>query len=170
MLQHVARGTRHRQGQNPSLLDLIFTLDPDSVDGVSYLSPLGSSDHVCLLWKLKLFDELPASNKSILKYNYRKGDYEAVNENLGSISWSEILSSSIHDDWHVFKEIVQDSMAKYIPTSTPKRRNITTPWWSKSLSKALKAKQLAFTRYKRSKLRSDYANYTAKCNDVKYKI
>ena len=62
----------------------------------------------------KLFDELPASNKSVLKYNYyRKGDYEAMNEYLGSIGWSEILFSIIHDDWHVIKEIVQDTMAKY---------------------------------------------------------
>ena len=86
-----------------------------------------------------MFDELPAPNKSVLKYNYRKGDYEAMNEYLGSIGWSEILYSTFHDDWHVFKEIVQDAMAKYIPTSTPKRNNITTPWWSKSLSKAVKA-------------------------------
>ena len=40
--------TRHRQGQQPSLLDLIFTLDPNCVDEVKYLSPLDSSDHVCL--------------------------------------------------------------------------------------------------------------------------
>ena len=93
-----------------------------------------------------MFDELPASNKSVLKYKYRKGDYEAINEYLGSINWSEILSSNIHDNWHVFKEIVQDALAKLIPTSTPKRNNITTPWWSKSLSKVVKAKQLAFTR------------------------
>ena len=73
-----------------------------------------------------------------------------MNEYLG-ISWSEILSSRIHDDWHVFKAIILDAMAKYIPTSTLKRHIIATPWWSKSLSKAVKAKQLAFTRYKRSK-------------------
>ena len=51
-----------------------------------------------------------------------------MNEYFGSISWSEILFSTIHNDWHTLKEIVQDVIAKYILTSTPKRNNITTPW------------------------------------------
>ena len=46
----------------------------------------------------------------------------------------------------------------------------TPPWWSKNLSKAIKAKQLSFTKYKHSKSRSDYATYAAKHNDVKCKI
>ena len=56
-----------------------------------------------------------------------------------------------------------------IPTSIPKN-NKPTPWWSKNLSKAIKAKQLSFTKYKHSKSRSDYATYAAKRNDVKCKI
>ena len=73
--------------------------DPDYVDEVTYSSSLGCSDHICLLWNLKLFDEyeLPASNKSA-HYNCRKGEYEVKNKCLGSISWFEILSSKIHDD------------------------------------------------------------------------
>ena len=50
-----------------------------------------------------------------------------MNKYLG-ISWPEIRSSRIHDDWHVFKVIIQDAMSKYIPTSTPKRHIIATPW------------------------------------------
>ena len=64
---------------------------------------------------------------------------------------------------------VQSKIAKYIPTSIPKN-NKPTPWWSKNLSKAIKAKQLSFTKYKHSKSRSDYATYAAKRNDVKCKI
>jgi len=76
---------------------------------VSYASKIISE-------RFNVWTELPASNQSVLKYYYRKGDYEAMNEYLGSIGWSEILSSSIHDNWHVFKEIVQDAMTKHIPT------------------------------------------------------
>jgi len=56
LAQHVTSSTRHRQSQQPSLLDLIFTLDPDEV---VHLSPLSSSDHDCLLWKFKCCSELP---------------------------------------------------------------------------------------------------------------
>ena len=92
-----------------------------------------------------------------------------MNDYFGSINWSEVLSGNVHDDWHVFKVTVQDAIAKYIPTSIPKN-NKPTPWWSKNLSKAIKAKQLSFTKYKHSKSRSDYATYAAKRNDVKCKI
>ena len=92
-----------------------------------------------------------------------------MNDYFGSINWSEVLSGNVHDDWHVFKVTVQDAIAKYIPTSIPKN-NKPTPWWSKNLSKAIKAKQLCFTKYKHSKSRSDYATHAAKRNDVKCKI
>jgi len=82
LVQHVASTTRHRQGRQPSLLHLIFTLNPNCGGEVKYLSPLGSSDHVCLLWKFKCFDELPSHKESVHKYNYRKGDYEAMNDLL----------------------------------------------------------------------------------------
>jgi len=35
LAQHVTSSMRHRQSQQPSLLDLIFTLDPNSVDEVA---------------------------------------------------------------------------------------------------------------------------------------
>ena len=170
LVQHVASNTRHRQGQQPSLLDLIFTLDPNCVDEVKYLSLLGSSDHVCLLWKFKCFDELPSHRVSISTITCRKGDYEAMNHYLGSINWSDILSGNIHDNWCVFKMTIQDAIAKYIPVSIPKNDKTTPSWWSNNLSKAIKAKQLAFTKYRHSKSRYDYANYAAKRNDVKCKI
>ena len=170
LVQHVTSNTRHRQGQQSSLLDLIFTLDPNSVDDITHLSPLGSSDHVCLLWKYKCFDKVSSPKKNVAMYNYRKGDYEAMNDYLGSINWCEILSGNVHNDWQVFKAIVQEAMVKYIPTSIPKKNKTTPSWWSKSIDKAIKAKQQAFAKFKHSKSRSDYANYAAKRNNVKCKI
>ena len=163
LVQLVASGTCHIQGQQSSLLDLIFTLDPNSIDEVTHLSPLGSSDHVCLLWKFKFQKECPY-------VQLQKGNYKAINDYFGSINWSEVLSGNVHNDWHVFKVTVQDAIAKYILTSIPKNNKPTPPWWSKNLSKAIKAKQLSFTKYKHSKSRSDYATYAAKHNDVKCKI
>ena len=62
LVQHVTNCTRHREGQQPFLLDLVFTSDPNVIDEVIHLSPLGSSDHDCLLWNLKCYDE-PLSAK-----------------------------------------------------------------------------------------------------------
>jgi len=61
-------------------------------------------------------------------------------------------------------------MAKYILTSIPKSSKATPSWWSKNLSIAIKAKQLAFTKYKHSKSCTDYAGNATQHNVVKCKI
>jgi len=106
-------------------LGLIFTLDPNSVDEVVYLSPWVV---VTMIVYFKCCSELPPPKKSVAMYNYRKGDYKAINNYLGSINWSEILSGNVHDDWQVFKTTVQNTMANYIPTSIPKSSKATPSW------------------------------------------
>jgi len=46
LTQHVTNCTRHRQGQQSSLLDLVLSSDLNFIDEVSNLSALGSSDHL----------------------------------------------------------------------------------------------------------------------------
>ena len=45
LFQHITKPTRFRQDEIPSLLDLVFTNEQDMVNNLSYLPPLGSSDH-----------------------------------------------------------------------------------------------------------------------------
>ena len=47
MTQHVATQAhmRHRKGQTSSVLDLVFTLDPNMVTDLEHLPPSGHSDH-----------------------------------------------------------------------------------------------------------------------------
>jgi len=48
-----------RDGQQLSLLDLVFSSDPSSINQITNLSGLGSSDHDCLLWKYKCYGNPP---------------------------------------------------------------------------------------------------------------
>ena len=50
LTQHISQSTRHKPGQRSSVLDFIFTLDPENVNNLIHLPPLGSSDHQCLTW------------------------------------------------------------------------------------------------------------------------
>ena len=52
---------------------------------------------------------------------------------------------------------------------TPKASK-SPPWWTKSISVAIKAKHSAFSRYRRSRSCADYANYKTKRNIVKCKL
>ena len=44
--------TRLRQGQNPSLLDLIFTNEENMVNNLNIFNPIGRSDHCVLTFNL----------------------------------------------------------------------------------------------------------------------
>ena len=45
-VQHVTKPTRIRKGNEPSVLDLIFTNEEDMVSELDYLSSIGKSDHL----------------------------------------------------------------------------------------------------------------------------
>jgi len=55
--------------------------------------------------------------QDVPRYNYGKGNYyDCMINYFNGICWSEVLSSStIHDNWKVFKEVVLGAMGKYIP-------------------------------------------------------
>ena len=72
LTQHVIKPTRHRHGQDSSLLDLIFTSDPEMIEDsiINHLSPLGSSDHEVLLWNIICYLDITNDNLGRKKRNY----------------------------------------------------------------------------------------------------
>ena len=51
LTQHVDQPTRGRGSNDPSVIDLVFTLGNHHFDVVEYASPLGNSDHGLLKFK-----------------------------------------------------------------------------------------------------------------------
>ena len=93
LTQHVTKSTTHRHGQNSSLLDLVFTSDPEMIeDGINHLSPLGSSDHDVLLWNFICYLEATGANPEKKKWNYPNTNIPAMNEHLNDINWANVLS------------------------------------------------------------------------------
>ena len=119
----------------------------------------GSNDHDCLLWKYKCYDVPPPAKLRTPMFNYRKGDYQAMNDFFKETNWTHILCNDrIEANLDVFKQLVNDAIVRFVPTSTPK----SPPWWTKVISDAIKAKNAAFCRYRRTKSCTEYANYKAK--------
>ena len=144
LVQHVTNCTRHRQGQQSSLLDLVLSSDPNYIDEVSNLSALRNSDHDCLLWKYKCYDVPPPAKLRTPMFNYRKGDYQAMNDFFKEINWTHLLCNDrIEANWDVFKQLVNDTIVRFVPTSTPKTSK-SPPWWTKAISDAIRAKMLLF--------------------------
>ena len=91
LFQHVTGFTRHRSGQRPSLLDLVFTSNSNSIQSIQHCSPLGSGNHNCLTWQYEcLFEKTTVEG---LSYNYWKGNYAAISEEFNETHWDLLLSN-----------------------------------------------------------------------------
>ena len=124
MTQHVLKPTRYRKGQASSVLDLVFTLDPNMVTDLEHLPPLGYSDYEVLLWSYVCYNDpqIPAHNNQT--YDYFRGDYVTLNDYFSTIDWDLLFDgNSISLNWNVFKEKIFEGCQTFIPMSSYLTRN-----------------------------------------------
>ena len=123
--QHVTEPTRYREGEKPSLLDLIITNEIGMIQNVSYLPALGDSDHCCLRFYLNCYAQHYMS-KEIKIPNYYRADYASIRSRLNSIDWEVTLTGSINEDYPVFIEHLDSATKNCIPNrmSPKKKKNL----------------------------------------------
>ena len=63
--------------------------DSNYIQNIEHLDPVGRSDHCVLSFTLKCY--LNYENTKIEKFNYFKGDYDKLRQEL-DIDWNEILN------------------------------------------------------------------------------
>ena len=85
--QHIKLPTRVRQGNEPSVLDLIFSNEENMVENVNLLASLGKSDHLVLTFNLVCYTISHPKNEQKSKLNFFKGDYVSIREELDKIDW-----------------------------------------------------------------------------------
>lgn len=165
--------TRHQANQQSSPLDLVITNDPNFIDNIRHIPPLGSSDHECLAWNFTCYNSHVSMNNSVKIYNYFKGNYVAMNNYFDGIDWSIIFQDdNTHENYNIFLEYILSAVENFIPKTNPhvKTKN-TLQWWTKSLSKAIKLKHSFFPNG--SILNSPLIikdTYATQCNLVKAKV
>ena len=165
MIQHVLKPTRYRKGQASSVLDLVFTLDPNMVTDLEHLPPLGYSDHEVLLWSYVCYNDpqMPAHNNQT--YDYFRGDYVTLNDYFSTIDWDLLFDgNSISLNWNVFKEKICEGCQKFIPMSSVSHQKSSPPWWTKALSRAIVKKRSLYFKYWATKSTTDYYNYASQGN------
>ena len=82
-------------GRESSTLDLVFTREENMVQNLEIVSLLGKSNHCGLVFDFIASDRLIISKeKSRLKMNYFKGNYNLIRSKLEKVDWSEIFESA----------------------------------------------------------------------------
>ena len=87
--QHVHKPTRYRHGQQPTLDDLIFTTEENTITNLNSGPHLGNSDHISLNMILNISVTRVPKRRTI--YSYDKTDYENMKTML-NIDWKTALA------------------------------------------------------------------------------
>ena len=113
--QHVNNPTHVRPNQTPTLIDLIFTSDDQTINNLSFLSPLGKSHHNVITFQYQL--ECIESIK--VGYNYHKANYTEMKRKLNAIDWKELFhEKDFNLSWKTFLKLLNDIILKYTPRFT----------------------------------------------------
>ena len=79
LYQHIFKPTRYRVGNDPSLLDLIFTNEEGMIKDIHHKPGLGESDHECIDF---IIEYARSEVKKKAKENFFKGDYPTIRTRL----------------------------------------------------------------------------------------
>ena len=74
--QHVNFPTRVREGQVPSLLDLVLANDQSFISEITPFPPLCKSDHITVSFDFQCYFNITGCRN--YKYNYGRGDYQST--------------------------------------------------------------------------------------------
>ncbi len=163
LYQHISECTCCREGQNPSLLDLTLTNKEGMVNDIQYVSPLGKSDQVCLVFNTNMFASIVKNIKP--KYAYHMGNYKIITENLNQINWLKSLENiNAENAWVFFEEVLSYEMEENIPKSRNKKRR---PYINRHAVRKMKKKYYLWKRFKETNLGKDHEEYKKERNTLR---
>ena len=87
LTQQVSTSTRGRGTNEPSLIDLVFASNEESIESINMHAPRGKLDHSFIKF---LFRCQPEKQVDKLVCNYVKADFKKMNEKL-DINWDSFF-------------------------------------------------------------------------------
>ena len=146
LIQHVSFATRFRDGQTPSILDLIVTSDDMQLDDLSAGAPLGSSDRIMISFEYVCSVHIPTSSNR--RYLFEKGNYQQFNSDLMNLDWDSMFNGlSVEDMWNCFHSIYCKLSDKYTPSVVCSTVRNSPQWMTKFVKDKIKLKHNAWARY-----------------------
>ena len=155
-----------RSHQEGSILDLIISKDKEHITNIEYGAHLGKSDHLALkvtVNELIYPDELEPRSK----FQYHKGDYQGIRNQLGRVSWSSLFEGKgVNECWSIFKAKILELQDEFIPT-TPVGTRHKPHWMDRTVVLALKEKKNAWRKYVFCRSSENFEQYKSVRNRTK---
>lgn len=80
------------------------------------------------------------------RFNFYKGNYDAMRLDLSKVNWNEIKSPDVSTFWNKFSEELLLCSDIHIPKSVPSRSK-KKPWINRDAMNAIQEKTKAWKRY-----------------------
>ena len=160
LVQMVTKPTRHREGQQSNLLDLVLVNDDQMISDITHYAKLGKSDHDVLLFDLYIPKEKQPTEEMKSEYMYKKGNYKQMNEEAQDYDWSYLIDLSVEDQLAAIKNKLFQLIDKYVPNKKKNVRSKAKPrWFTNRVIKKIKKKYKAYKLYDETNLWKDYLDY-----------
>lgn len=152
LVQLVNQPTRFRAQQAPSLLDLVFTNEPDATTLLTYLPPIGSSDHVTISLQLQcLLRRQPPPTTRSRRVRYFNLDYDRV---------VQVIAPPTHEFLTTDNPSIHDTLLSISPPEKkPSVRYSGKPWISRHIRQDIKRKRRLWYAYRRTGSSRCYEKY-----------
>lgn len=106
----------------------------------------------------------------IIKYNFRKADYELINNELDKIDWGFLSESPINSAIQKFYDTLNEIIHKFTPQHRDRVDHKFPIWFDHDLKSLLRKKERARCRYKRTNQMTDYLKFSDLRRECKVQI
>ena len=153
----------HEKGRT---LDLIFSNTVRAIENVTVLAKneICSSDHFGITFDIKMKFKIKVEKRKI--YNYKKANWQNLNDDLKSVRWDEHLNYDPEIGWIRFKNILNHYMEKHIPTITLKNK-FQPPWFDCDTHHLCLKKERLRAKFKETGRAEDYKKFSDCRKDFK---
>ena len=141
------------RGKN--ILDLFLTNHPVKVNRVEIMPPI--SDHNTVFIEVNLKAKI-IKQKPRTIHLYNKGDWTAIQHGLQQTLNQLRHMDNVNDMWLTFKTKCLDLINRHIPTKLAKASN-GLPWVNQNLKKAIRRRNRAWSKWKKSKSQDAHTRY-----------
>ena len=155
----------------------MLTKNPELITNITHNPPIGKSHHEIITAKLRLNCSNISSNKKnkdkIIKPNFEKADFQALNEFLNEINWNtELQDKNVDEMWEFLKNKIKTAQEMFVPNKVINNNKIKSNHitMDNDLHSLLKNKRYFFKLYKKYKTKTTFYNYNNARNKVSFKI
>ena len=115
-----------------------------------------------LEWKINIKKVQPKTVFSSLKYKYKWGDYEKMNDFLNTIDWDGQRKNTVQEQYNHFLQNYDSACKQFVPLKSQRVTKFKPPWLTREIKQLIKEKYTLWKKYLASGRKSEdtYSKYS----------